>query len=105
MQTTAEPALDVAEAAPTEEWYRQDVATVLARLDANVAQGLAAEEVTARLARYGPNSLAAASSRSAWRILAEQFLSTMVIILMLAAGAALVLGDVKDAAVILAIIA
>ena len=84
-------------------WHAVDVATVFARLDSG-ATGLTAKEAVERLARHGPNALAAADQRSPWRILAEQFFSTMVIILIMAGAASAVLGDYKDTAVIAAIV-
>ena len=96
----ASPALSPAE----QEWHQQAVATVLARLETAMPAGLPTAEGAARLARYGPNTIRSADRRSPWRMLAAQFLSTMVVILIVAAGAALVLGDYKDTAVIAAII-
>ena len=39
-----------------------------------------------------------------WRLLAEQFANTVIVVLLVAAGVAAALGDLKDTVVILAIV-
>ena len=53
---------------------------------------------------YGPNELAEAGVKSPWRILAEQFTSLLIIILIIAAVVSAFLGDYEDAIVIMAIV-
>ena len=52
----------------------------------------------------GPNALAAVKARSAWAILAAQLRSVVVLLLVVAAGAALVARDLPDAAAILGVL-
>lgn len=67
--------------------------------------GLSIEEAAARLQAWGPNSLQKRVQRTALRLLLEQFTDPLVILLLIAAGVSIVvLGDLKDAAVITAIV-
>ncbi len=58
----------------------------------------------ARLSRYGPNELVERGGRSPWRILLEQLTGTLVLILIVAAVVSALVGDIKDAVAILAIV-
>jgi Ca2+-transporting ATPase len=61
-------------------------------------------EAARRIAQYGPNELVEKGGKSPWLILWEQFASTMVVILLVAAVVSALLGDYKDAGTILAIV-
>jgi Mg2+-importing ATPase len=67
--------------------------------------GLAEADARARLYRYGPNRIGEAVHDTALRLLARQFSSPLVLILVFGAGISLVLHEEADAAIILAIIA
>jgi Ca2+-transporting ATPase len=67
-------------------------------------RGLSPDEAAARLARHGPNELAAAKTISAWRILLRQFANLLITILLAATVISFVLGERLDAWVILAIV-
>jgi len=88
-----------------EKWYALTAEETLQRLGSNREQGLSSQEVAERQAKYGRNELPAEESTSPWAILLSQFTSVMVIVLIVAAIISLVIGDVKDAVVILAIVA
>lgn len=85
-------------------WYRLDTVDVLKELEVDVTQGLSEAEITRRLAEHGPNELIERGLKSPWLILWEQFIATMVLILIIAAVVSAVLGDYKDAVVIMAIV-
>jgi P-type Ca2+ transporter type 2C len=68
------------------------------------AAGLTGEEAAARLQRFGPNELVERSRKPPWRLLAEQFANTMILVLVSAAVVTAVIGDLKDTVVILAIV-
>ncbi len=68
------------------------------------ATGLDEAEALRRLERDGPNLLHADSGRSAWRLLAGQFGSLVVRVLVGAAALSLALGERVDAIAILAIV-
>jgi magnesium-transporting ATPase (P-type) len=50
------------------------------------APGLTAEEVADRLQRFGPNELVERGRKPAWRLLAEQFANTMILVLVAASA-------------------
>ncbi|MFZ1910413.1 MAG: cation-transporting P-type ATPase, partial [Burkholderiales bacterium] len=68
-------------------------------------QGLAAAEASARLKRYGPNVLREERALSVLRVLAAQFRSPLVLILVFAAAVSLAVRDWLEASIILAIVA
>ncbi len=61
---------------------------------------MSAVEVARRRAEVGPNRLAEAKGRPAWRRFTDQFRSVLVLILFGAAALAAAIGDVKDPIVI-----
>jgi P-type Ca2+ transporter type 2C len=77
---------------------------VAAALATDPAVGLTAAEATDRLERVGPNELVERARKPAWRLLAEQFANTMILVLVAAAAVTAVIGDLKDTVVILAIV-
>jgi Ca2+-transporting ATPase len=78
---------------------------VAVALDSDLVRGLGLEEARIRLGRYGPNELRAHAPKPTWRLLAEQFTNAMILVLLGAAIVTAALGDLKDTAVILAIVA
>jgi Ca2+-transporting ATPase len=85
-QTTA-PA-----AAPDDTaWHALTATEALARQAVDADKGLAAGEVTARRARYGPNKLAAAAREPRWQAFLRQYRDPMQIVLLVAGIASLFL--------------
>ncbi len=78
--------------------------SVAGALATDPAAGLTAEEATDRLERVGPNELVERGRKPAWRLLAEQFANTMILVLVAAAANTAAIGDLKDTVVILAIV-
>lgn len=68
------------------------------------SSGLSAEQRRQRLAEFGPNRLATAARRPAWRRLLAQFNNLLIHVLIVAGAAAAVLGHAIDAIVILAVV-
>ncbi len=89
--------------APSES-HLQMVAQVLAELDVRADQGLLSAEVEQRQRAVGYNELIERGAKSPWRILWEQLTAVMVVILIVAAVVSGLLGDLKDAIAILAIV-
>ena len=87
------------------DWYQLETGDVLSRLETDGERGLSAAEVARRLAAHGPNELVERGVKSPWLILWEQLTGIMVIILIVAAAGSVALGDYKDAAAIVAIVA
>jgi len=77
---------------------------VAAALATDPAAGLTATEAASRLQRFGPNELVERGRKPAWRLLAEQFANTMILVLVAAGLVTAVIGDLKDTVVILAIV-
>lgn len=80
-------------------WTRDEL---LARLESSPA-GLSDTEARARLARFGPNALKAGDRYAAWRPLARQLRSPLILILVFASAIALAMHDWTDAVIILVI--
>jgi Mg2+-importing ATPase len=68
------------------------------------AEGLSEEEAHARLRKYGPNAIAEKDRRDWKDILVSQFMSPLLLLLVAAACISAVLGDVFDAAIIVAVV-
>jgi P-type Ca2+ transporter type 2C len=79
--------------------YRLDVGELLATLRTDARRGLGDEEARTRLARYGPNELAAHAAIPAWRRFLAQFQDVLVILLLVATAISAALWIVeRDAA-------
>ena len=77
---------------------------VASRFDVRPAYGLTNAQVTQRNAQYGPNRLPEPPTRSAWLVFFGQFKSILILILIGAALLSALIGSVKDAVVILAVV-
>ena len=84
-------------------WHALPAAHVLARLE-TTPDGLSEAEARRRLARFGPNELRATPPTPAWRTLAAQLRSVVVLLLVAAAALALATGERLDAAAIAAVL-
>jgi len=85
-------------------WHALPADEVLSRFESSPA-GLAEAEAARRLDRWGPNRLEVAPPVPAWRILAAQGRSLVVLLLLAAGLLALALGDTVEAASILLVLA
>jgi P-type Ca2+ transporter type 2C len=85
-------------------WHTSEVAEVLRALGTDAEWGLSDEDATRRLEERGPNELEERGGRSRWTILWEQFTSTMIVILIVAALASAFLGDYEDSIAIAVIV-
>jgi Ca2+-transporting ATPase len=65
--------------------WAMDAEAVATALDVRPEEGLTEQEARKRRKRYGPNALRAARERSAWAVLAAQFKS-LIVLLLVAAG-------------------
>src|SRR5688572_16579558 len=66
--------------------YQRRASDLIGALGTDEQRGLSEEEARARLARYGPNELAAETPISAWRRFLAQFRDVLVILLLIATG-------------------
>ena len=84
--------------------HAQTVDELAVQLDVRLDMGLSAEQVSQRKAQHGLNQLAEAPPRSPWRVFLAQFKSILIMILIGAATLAALIGNTKDALVILAVV-
>lgn len=76
---------------------------VVAQLHVPPTTGLTAQEALQRQTRFGPNQLPTAPPRRASNVFAAQFKSVLILILAAASGLSALIGNYKDAVVILAV--
>lgn len=84
----------------TRPWHALDVDNTCARLDVDPDRGLDPDEVDRRRAEHGENVIEESEETPSWKLLAEQFADPLVLILLVAAVVAGLVGDVKDPIVI-----
>ena len=94
----------VAPAPVVERAWMLDAGDVVRLLGADLEVGLTTAEAERRLAETGPNVLEEAHHRPAWLVFAAQFTSTIVIVLLVAAGVMAILGDLRETLAILAVV-
>jgi Ca2+-transporting ATPase len=85
-------------------WQTSDTTEVVRALCTDAGSGLSDEEAARRLEERGANELEDKGGRSPWGILWEQFTSTMIVILIVAALASAFLGDYEDSIAIAVIV-
>ncbi|KAB2331277.1 cation-translocating P-type ATPase [Bacillus mesophilum] len=81
------------------QFYRESQEDVLQQLQAT-ENGLAQEEVHKRLERDGYNEIKGKEKVPTWKLFLETFKDSMVIVLLIAAGVQLVLGEVVESLII-----
>lgn len=86
------------------DWHARPGEEVL-RAWAASPNGLDGGEASARLVRFGPNTIALEPPESAWRILRRQFASVVVALLVVATALAAATGDLADATAIAVVLA
>ena len=86
------------------DWHALSVAETAAALKAAPQRGLSAEAAERRLVEAGPNRLAEVGRASSWVLLARQFKSALIGVLVAAAILSAVVGETADMVVILAIV-
>ena len=85
------------------EWHAVESKEALSTLKTN-QKGLSMEEAKRRLIEFGPNELRKMKGIQWWEILLSQFKNILVIILLIAAGLAVWMGEIVDALVIISIV-
>ena len=94
---------DVPDPTPSAPWHSLSAEEVLSRLRAE-EDGLSSSEAKRRLAEHGPNALFVKPPVSLWQILVDQLRSLIILLLVVATGVALLLGDHLEAAAIAAVL-
>lgn len=85
-------------------WHALSGSDAARALATHPVDGLQTADVKQRLATYGENKLVEAAAHPLWLKFVDQFKNFLVIVLLLAAGLAWAIGDLKDAAVILIVV-
>lgn len=88
----------------TQVWHAMSGEAVLEHWNTR-REGLTEAEVQERLKRYGLNALPAAKQPTIWEIIFHQLTSPLIVILLIAAGISILMGDLTDAFFILVVIA
>jgi Ca2+-transporting ATPase len=84
-------------------WHIEPADVVLAAWNTS-ERGLSADEVTRRQQKYGPNLLPERGATPVWKIVLRQFASPLIYILVAAAVVSAMIGDLKDASFIAAVL-
>jgi len=92
------------EATTPPAWHALEVAAALEQAGADRRTGLSADEVAARQEQYGPNRLESEPPVSDLVLLARQFASPLILILVVATVVTLLLREYADSAVIVAVL-
>jgi Ca2+-transporting ATPase len=85
-------------------WHTLSADAALLAQTSDAASGLSLTAVADRQQRYGPNRLAEKPPRPAWHLLLSQFKSFLIVVLIVAAVLAAIIGDLTDGAVILVVV-
>jgi len=88
---------------PPPSWHTLSCADALSELHAS-AEGLSAAEAAERLERCGPNELTSKKQISAWHVLASQFKSALIVILLIATAISASLGHTIESIAIAVIV-
>jgi Ca2+-transporting ATPase len=86
------------------QWHNLETSKICLQFSVDPERGLDDAEAARRMTVQGPNELTESGGVSPWRILWEQFTSTMALILTAAALVSMGIGSFRDAATILAIV-
>jgi len=93
-----------ANAATLTEWHILSAEQALLNQAVEASLGLSQTEAATRLKRYGANQLTEKSPRPAWHLLLAQFKSFLIVVLLVAASVAALIGDLTDGMVILGVV-
>ena len=86
------------------EFYKEDIQTIEKELNSNIKDGLDERKVKQARIKYGSNVLKATNTISIFKIILRQFISPLVLILIVAAAVSYYLGQYRDGSILLAIV-
>jgi P-type Ca2+ transporter type 2C len=93
------------EQTPSEpDWYALSPQDVVARLSVDAERGLDPDEVTRRIAQYGPNEIAAEPPPTLWEVARGQLANPMNIMLLIVSIASFSIGQVPTGVIVLALV-
>ena len=85
-------------------WHTRSPEAIAAELRADLENGLKSSEIQEKLLKYGPNLIKAKELTPLWTIFLEQFKDTMILVLLVAAVVSGLIGEAKDAVMIIIIV-
>jgi len=85
-------------------WHQLDLEEVVEILESSSSNGLTAEEARERLNRYGPNELIEKEHKPLWMMFIDQFKDFMILVLIVAAVVAGIIGEPSDTIAITVIV-
>ncbi|GFP26952.1 P-type Ca2+ transporter type 2C [Candidatus Hakubella thermalkaliphila] len=85
------------------QWYKLTIKETLNSVG-TTEYGLSDEEAESRLTKFGPNQIEEEERTPAWLLLLEQFKSFLIILLIIAAGISIVIGEHIEAIAIMVIV-
>lgn len=86
------------------DWYRKNIQNTMEDISSDSNSGLSKEEVSKRLEKYGPNELKEKEGQGLLAKILYQFKDFLVLILIGASIVSMLVGEVKDSLVIIAIV-
>ena len=86
------------------EFYKENIETIVKELNSNIKDGLDERKVKQARIKYGSNVLKATNTISIFKIILRQFISPLVLILIVAAAVSYYLGQFRDGSILLAIV-
>jgi P-type Ca2+ transporter type 2C len=89
---------------PAAPFHTQSVEAVLHSFDTDLQRGLSDQEAQRRLAHHGRNRLREAGKLSAWKVLLDQFKSTVIVVLLFAGAVAFTFQHWAEGIAILAVL-
>ena len=87
----------------SQNWHSREINEIVTELGTS-ANGLTTQEVQKRLSQYGPNELRKEKGTSTVMLFLQQFTNVLIIILLIATGLSLAIGDTIEALIIFAIV-
>ncbi|MEN8040318.1 MAG: cation-translocating P-type ATPase [Actinomycetota bacterium] len=96
--------MEVTQSDTDSRWWAEEAATVVEFFESDAEGGLTSDQVAERQAAYGPNELEEEPATPLWRLFLSQFADTMIVVLIVAAGIMVAIGEPTDAIVIGAIL-
>ncbi|CCU80850.1 hypothetical protein HSACCH_02365 [Halanaerobium saccharolyticum subsp. saccharolyticum DSM 6643] len=88
----------------SQKYYREKIDNIVKDFDTDLSQGLTQNAVEKKKEEYGKNKLSESRGVSFWQILLNQLKDLIIIILIIAAGLAFLIGDNLEGFAILAVI-
>ena len=87
-----------------ESFFNQSIENVVKELKSDVDNGLTKEEADKRIKEFGENQLKEKETRGILQMFFDQFKDFLILILIAASAISILVGEVKDAVIILAIV-